>query len=180
MTHPILGSLDDFMTQTRAELAKPAPRQETPPPTPAPAAPPAGRSTRSRERAVTQNQAKRTPAPAPALSSPRKTSAALPADCIATLRDEARRQGRPQSEALLVLLARFDTRAEPATPTDMIQVGDFTIPAEQPDRSPASIVTLRLSPANLKVIDDLADRLGYPSRSALMAAALRHSHSTAP
>lgn len=122
----------------------------------------------------------RTSSTSPAVTM-RPTTLSLPAGLIAELRERARRERISQSELLLDALSATkdeldrlfqeeQARTQPASDGLFLRR-----PARNHPGATETLATLslRMLGENLARIDDLVDRLGAPSRSALCAAALR-------
>lgn len=99
----------------------------------------------------------------------------VPADLIPQIRDRARRDGITQPELLLDALAATQEALSQVFPNEqeLPRDGLFVRRPSRENRAPVATLSLRMLGENLAAIDDLAEKVAAPSRSALCAAALR-------
>lgn len=117
----------------------------------------------------------------PPAATVRPTTLSLPAGLIAEVRERARRERISQSELLLDALSATQDELERLFKGEQERTrtaSDGLFLRRPPRTRPGATETLatlslRLLGENLARIDDLVDRVGAPSRSAMCAAALR-------
>lgn len=125
--------------------------------------------------APARKKAPESPRTSRAKSGTARLTMTMPADLIPQIRDRARSDGITQPELLLDALAATQEAlpqafaAEQAPPRD----GLFVRRPSRENRAPVATLSLRILEENLAAIDDLAEKVAAPSRSALCAAALR-------
>ena len=114
--------------------------------------------------------------PGKAALTTRATAISLPPELIDQVRERARRDGVSQPDLLLDALSATQERLgsvfseEARTP---VSDGLFIRRPRPGETKAVGTLSLRLIEENIATIDRLAEQLGAPSRSALIAAALR-------
>lgn len=163
-----------------SKLPKPPPRRVRPVDETAPepvqdsdggeAAPKASR----RPATATEPRGKRRPLPG-GVGPLRGTTLSLPVDLVSQVRERARAEGIVLGEMLLDALAatREDLRGQFKDNQAAVSDGLFVRRSRRASNGATAHLGVRLLAENLDVIDKLVAEVGAPSRSALIAAALR-------